>query len=375
MTLDPRECLALSLIKGMNAQVARRIVEILGDLHEFFEIDIKSAARMPEVNEAFLQTLRERKGALAKADEEIAFCNRHHIRMVSLLDEDLFPPRLSQCEDAPVCLFVLGNANLDAERMLAVVGTRRCSAYGQSYTTKVIEEVRELAGDTTIVSGLAYGIDKAAHEAALQLGMPTLAVLAHGLGMVYPAQHRGLAAEIIRKGGALISEYLHDAKPFRGHFLERNRIVAGLCDAVFVSESPLRGGALNTAAHARSYDREVLALPGRASDENSAGCNRLISRQLALLATTGKEIAEAAGWEITSSGQTMNDAQQASLFESYTGQAKAVYEFMRSQTEPVTVDRIVARTGLSTREVMSAIGEFDLDGILTRHPGAKLSLC
>lgn len=374
MTPYRQECLALSLIKGINAQVTRRILEILGDIHEFFQIDLRAVSRMVEVNDSFLHVLNGREAALAKAAEELRFAERHNIRVLGLVDDETYPSRLSQCEDAPVCLFVLGDADLDNERLLAVVGTRRCSAYGQAYTAKIIEEVRDCAGETTIVSGLAYGIDKAAHDTALRLDMPTVAVLAHGLGMVYPAQHKGLAKEILRKGGALVSEYLHDVRPFRGNFLERNRIIAGLCDAVFVAESPLRGGALNTAAHARGYDREVLALPGRASDEISAGCNKLIGRQLALLATTGKDVAEGAGWEIISARHAGQDKSQHSIFDIYTGCTKSVYEYLKSQPAPVSIDNIVSHTGLGTRDVMSAIGELDLDGLLTRHPGARLSL-
>lgn len=374
MTPYRQECLALSLIKGMNAQVTRRILEILGDIHEFFQIDLRAVSRMVEINDSFIHVLNGREAALAKAAEELRFAERHNIRVLGLADDENYPSRLSQCEDAPVCMFVLGDADLDSERLLAVVGTRRCSAYGQTYTAKIIEEIRDCAGDTTIVSGLAYGIDKAAHDTALRLDMPTVAVLAHGLGMVYPALHKGLAKEILRKKGALVSEYLHDIRPYRGNFLERNRIIAGLCDAVFVAESPLRGGALNTAAHARGYDREVLALPGRASDEISAGCNRLINRQLALLATTGKEVAEAAGWEINSARHTGQDKPQPSIFDMYTGCSKVVYEYLKSQAAPVTVDNIVSHTGLGIKEVASAIGELDLDGLLTRHPGARLSL-
>lgn len=373
MTPDRKESLALSLIKGMNAQVALSIVDILGNLHDFFKIDLKTAARMPDVNDSFLKALGERDAALSRAEEELRFADRHNIRMLSLMDDGIYPERLSQCIDAPLCLFVLGDADLDAERMLAIVGTRRASAYGLSGTARMVEEIRECSGNTTIVSGLAYGIDKAAHEAALRLGMPTVAVLAHGLGMVYPARHRALAADILRHGGALMSEYLHDDKPYRGHFLERNRIVAGLCDAVFVAESPLKGGALNTAAHARGYDREVLAMPGRASDEMSAGCNRLINRQLALLATSGKEVADAAGWKLKNNIRT-TDAVQASLFESYTGNTGVIYGYLKSLPDPVTVDNMVAHTGLHAKEVMTAIGELDLDGLLLCHPGAKYSL-
>ena len=373
MSYDPQECLAFSLIKGMNARAALEIVDNLGDLHEFFRLDVKDAKKLPNAGDLLIEVLKERKTALAKAKEELRYIKKNNIQVHCIFDKDNYPYRLEQCADAPVCFFSLGNCNLDDERMLAVVGTRRCTAYGQSYTGQIIEEIREGVGSATIVSGLAYGIDKAAHEAALRLGMPTVGVLAHGLSMIYPAQHRGLAASIVRKGGMLITEYLHAAQPFRNHFLERNRIIAGLCDAVFVAESPLRGGALNTAAHARNYDREVLALPGRATDEASAGCNSLISRQLAVLATSAKDVAIGAGWKY-SNEKADPLPQQESLFDVYSGNTKVIYDYLRSQTDPVTVHKMVKTTGLSTKEVMSSIGELDMDGILKRHPGAKYFL-
>lgn len=285
---------AFSLIKGMNATIARHVVEAIGNIHEFFAWETKEVLRVLDGNDVFCKMLADRKRALAAAYEELKFIEKHNIRVISIVDEDLYPKRLAQCHDAPVNLYILGSADLDAERILSIVGTRRATAYGVRYCSEIVEDLSKTTGEVTIVSGLAYGIDSIAHEAALKCGMPTIAVLAHGLGMIYPASHRDLASRILKAGGALVSEYIHDIKPFKGRFLERNRIVAGMSDATFIAESPIKGGAMNTAAHARGYDREVLALPGRVGDMMSEGCNKLISKQVALLAVGAKDIAEAA---------------------------------------------------------------------------------
>ncbi|MCM1004817.1 MAG: DNA-processing protein DprA [Prevotella sp.] len=368
---DLKERIALSFMKCMTAELASKIVETFDSLHDFFELKKADLTGLP-LTAGIRELLESRHNALTAAEAELAFVKRHNIKILSCIDEEAYPTRLYNSPGAPVNLFVLGNANLDERRILAVVGTRKATAYGLTYTSKIIEELHDIVGNTTIVSGLAYGIDKAAHEAALRLNMPTVAVVAHGLGMIYPAMHRMLATEILKAGGAIISEYPHETKPFRGRFLERNRIVAGMSDAVFVAESPVKGGALNTAAHARQFSREVFALPGRVTDKVSEGCNKLISRQLALLATSGKDIAYALGWDLIKE-QDKNE-QQPSLFDSYTGSIKAVYDFLKTKLEPCTLDNIVASTSLSAKEAMAALGEIDLDGLLIRHPGTRFSL-
>lgn len=372
--VEAEERVALSLIKGMNAQIVRTLLEQFGDLHAFYTLNMRESRRLIGANEPFLELLERRPAALEQAREELKFMERHHIRLVSLVDEEAYPVRLAQCYDAPVNLFVLGEADLSAPRMLSVVGTRSATTYGMTYTGSIIRDLKGIVGEVTIVSGLAYGIDRTAHEAAMKEKMPTIAVVAHGLGSVYPAAHRGLAASIVRGGGAIVSEYMHNMKPFRGNFLQRNRIVAGLSDAVFVAESPLRGGALNTAAHARGYDREVLALPGRITDETSQGCNKLISRQLALLATGALDIAKSVLWDIKTDGSAHPDAEQKSLFDNYKGDALIVVSFLKTQQKPAPLDLITARTGLSARDAMVALGEIDLDGLLVRHPGNRFSL-
>ena len=181
-------------------------------------------------------------------------------------------------------LYGLGDTDLNNARFVSIVGTRHATVYGNSFVEKLVDDLAaKLDEKLVIISGLAYGIDIAAHRAALKNGIPTIAVLAHGLNTIYPATHRSAAVDIVKTGGMLLSDYRSIDTIHRGNFLARNRIVAGLCDFLIVAESAIRGGALVTARLASGYNREVMALPGRISDKYSAGCNELISSNIAAL--------------------------------------------------------------------------------------------
>ncbi|MCM1319182.1 MAG: DNA-processing protein DprA [Muribaculaceae bacterium] len=374
---DILERVALSFIDNLKGDDARQLSEVFGGLHRFFTISVDEARSMPAFNGEMQILLSSRAELLARAEQEMQFISKHNIKVYNILDNDRYPTRLAESNNPPVNLYVLGDCDLNADRLLAVVGTRQASPYGLKYTHQLIRDISEQVGCTTIVSGLAFGIDKASHEAAIQANMPTVAVVAHGLKMIYPALHRALASNIIKNGGAIVSEYPHDITPLRARFLARNRIVAGLSDAIFVAESKVKGGALSTAAHARESSRVVLALPGRASDINSEGCNNMINAGLAISVTSAKQIAKAAKWDIEIDNHKYKEHTtdtEPSLFDNYTGDIKLVFTYLRAQTDPVTLDRIVLQTGISAKDVMTALGELDFDGLLTRLPGARYAL-
>ena len=304
------------------------------------------------------------------ARNELAKISSHNITPLFLLDED-YPERLSEVEDAPITLYKLGDADLDSQEVCAVVGTRRPSPYGVEFCNRLIEELSIYFNEALIVSGLAFGIDATAHKKALDKELPTVAVVAHGLNMIYPAEHRNLAKEIIRKGGAILSEYPFGVKPFRGNFLARNRIVAALSDVTLVIESAIKGGAMSTANFAFSYSREVMALPGRATDELSAGCNLLIRKQKASLLSSVADIIEVTDWAPLN---VKVSPQQRNLFPELEGDSKKIYESLKFQSDPVLVDKICYETGLAAAKVMAALGELEFDGIVIRHPGNRYSI-
>lgn len=357
------------MTKGVTAVVLRRFAECDIDWERVFtgglhDVSLAVGMRHP------LQDI-DLQEAMSRAAEEVEFMSRHHILARFLLDED-FPYRMYDMEDAPTLLYTLGEADLSAERMVAMVGTRNATTLSVELTRRYVAEFAKLYSGVTIVSGLAYGIDAAAHAAALENDLPTIAVVAHGLSMIYPAHNRDLARRILGSGGAIVSEYPFAAKPYQGHFLERNRIVAAMTDATIVMESAVRGGAMCTARCAREYNREVLAVPGRPCDEKSQGCNLLIKRNVASLMTEASDLGEALGWK-AAAGSTPA-VKQKSLFPELEGEYMKVYKAVADSEAPRQLDGIVMAAGLPVARVMAILSEMEFDGLILRHPGNRYSV-
>ena len=362
--------MALSFVPGMNASFVRHMEEAGVGVAEYFSSGQQELSARLNVPVGPLLDRMVRDEALFKARKESEFMERHGIVSLSLTDED-YPSRMADIDKAPVTLFKLGVADLEADKMLSIVGTRHATAYGTRYVAKLVEDLAPYFPDMLIVSGLALGIDSAAHEAALKAGLPTVAVVAHGLNTIYPAQNRDLAKRIIASGGAIVSEYPSGVTPYRSRFLERNRIVATMTDAVLVAESADKGGAMSTAAVASSYGRELLALPGRIGDEMSAGCNRLIRSQKALMAGSAADMMSMLGWQPKA---VVVAPKQRDLFPELAGRPKLIYDALRQAQEPMPVDALRDRTGLPIHDLMANLGEMEFDGILERLPGNRFSL-
>ncbi len=362
--------MALSFVPGMNALFVRRLEEQGISPEEFFALSqLELSERLDIRNQGILDKML-RDEALFKARKEMERIEHHGIRTLSITDED-YPERLRDIDKAPVTLYVLGPADLNAQRMISVVGTRHATSYGLRYVDRLISELKPYCPQLSVVSGLALGIDSAAHIAALDHGLPTVAVVAHGLNTIYPAQNRDLARRIISSGGALVSEYPFGTAPYRSRFLERNRIVATMTDAVLIAESAEKGGAMSTAAVAASYNREVFALPGRVGDEMSAGCNRLIRSQKAVMAGTAAEFVAALGWQ---SDSVRLPVDQPVLFPELCGNEKTIYDCLRFAGEPMAIDSLRERTGLPIHDLMAKLGEMEFDGIIERLPGSRYAL-
>ena len=296
--------------------------------------------------------------------------HRHKVKVIGIFD-DAYPVRLLNTPDPPVALFMLGEPDPSPSHPISVVGTRKPTPYGIGFCESFIKETGEYFPDLKVISGLAYGIDAAAHKAALKEDLTTIAVVAHGLDMIYPAQHRRLALDILHSGGAIISEYLFGEKPYRPHFLERNRIVAGLADVTVVVESDIKGGAMSTANFAFSYSRDVMALPGRISDELSRGCNHLIRKQKAHILTSAADLIECTGWQPLEINVNPN---QRNLFPELDGNSKIVYDILRYSTEPIQTDRLIAQSGLPINKLLEILGELEFEGIVMRYPGNRYAI-
>ncbi len=281
--------IALTCIKGIGPVLARNLIERFGSAESIFREKRGMLEKTPGIGSGLAEAIiRQRDEALQRAKEELEFIHRYGIRTCYMDDED-YPARLRECPDAPIVLFAKGEMDLNAAHFIGVVGTRRPTEQGRENCRKLVSDLAQTMPGTVIVSGLAYGIDVCAHQAALQAGLPTIGVLAHGLDRIYPPSNRPVAAEMAKHGG-LITEYPSRTNPDKPNFVQRNRIVAGLCDAVVVVESAHRGGALITAKLAFEYNREVFTFPGRVNDEYSSGCHELIKNNVASLIESADDL-------------------------------------------------------------------------------------
>lgn len=361
--------IALSMTPRVDAEVIRKMTDEGISPEDFFSLGTTELSERLGLNQSIRFEKMAREEALFAARKEMEAITHHRIRTLYLGDND-YPVRLSQIPDAPVVLYVLGETDLDSRHIMNVVGTRKPTPYGVGFTQKLVTDLAVYFSDLTVVSGLAYGIDSAAHTAALEADVTTVAVVAHGLNMIYPAAHRDLARRILHEGGAIISEYPFGSPPYRQRFLERNRIVAGLSDVTVVIESDIRGGAMSTANSAFSYSRDVMALPGRITDKLSTGCNHLLRKEKAHLITGAPDLIELAGWEPL---DLKIDTTQRNLFPELEGDARIVLDAIARFHEPLQIDRISHITGIPIPTLMSVLADLEFDGIVTRHPGNRYS--
>ena len=358
------------LKKKINLQLLREFENRGVTPEKFFTLPTKELINTLGIRQDHEFDKIAREEALASARREYELNKKHNITPLFVLDED-YPERLAETEDPPVILYKLGEGDLAGEHMVSVVGTRKPSPYGLGFCNKLVEEIAEYFPDSNIVSGLAYGIDAASHRKALEKGINTIAVVAHGLNMIYPAANRNLAKEIIHSGGAILSEYPFGVQPFKPNFLARNRIVAGITDVTVIVESNIRGGAMSTANFAFMYSREVMALPGRISDELSSGCNLLIRKNKAHLIESTADLIEVTGW---SPLNIPINPRQRNLFPELTGDAKKIYEILKQNEAPVNLDILIQSTGISASKLLPVLNELEFDGVLIRHPGNRYSI-
>lgn len=362
--------IATTFLDALTPEMLKQLPETGLTLEDFFTLPDKELCSALGLKQSDKLDFYHRSEALVRAQKELEFMERHHIRYLYLHDDD-YPVRLFEISSPPKILFVLGRNSLDSAHNVSIVGTRRCTQGGMDFSSNFVKELSPLFPDLCVISGLAYGIDSVAHAAALESGRSTVAVLAHGLDTLYPAAHRNLAREILAREGALVSEYPSGVKPFKGRFLERNRIVGALSDAVVVVESEIRGGAMSTANTAFSFSREVFAVPGRPSDTSSSGCNHLIRKNKAHLLTSVSDFIEEMDWR--PSGIKV-EGHQRCLFPELEGNSKIIYDFLRFQRQPVSVDNIHQSTTLPVSTVMSVLGELEFEGIVVRLPGNRYEI-
>ncbi|HIX27751.1 MAG TPA: DNA-processing protein DprA [Candidatus Barnesiella excrementigallinarum] len=357
--------IALSRLKGINKALAQHIHETVASLELFFELPEAQLQKATGITGRILHD-ENRKTALQEARKEIEFIQKGNITPLYFTDSQ-YPQRLLDCIDAPPLLYYRGNTDLNATKIVSVVGTRRATEYGKSFCEAMIRDLADYFPQLVIVSGLAYGIDICAHRSALKYGLDTVAVLAHGLDHIYPASHRNTAIEIVSHGG-LLTEYpgYHPMHP--AFFVARNRIVAGLADAVVIVESREKGGALITAGIAESYHRDIFALPGSIKSETSTGCNHLIRHNRAALITSADDLVEAMCWK-TPPRETV----QRSLFPDLTDEEQVLVDYLKEHDE-AQINRMTVELNQPLSQLLSILVELEFKGVVKALPGGIYKL-
>ncbi|MDR2882746.1 MAG: DNA-processing protein DprA [Alistipes sp.] len=292
--------IALTLETGIGVKTAAMLIAEFGSADAIYDAIYDATAteiiRRTSIREPLAEQLT-RKEAHHRAERELAYIKKHGLTAIASTDAD-YPPLVREMSDPPHVLYVNGDVAALRMRCVSMVGTRTLSTYGQTMCDKLVRQLADRVPDLCIVSGLAFGIDVHCHRAALRYGVPTVAVLANTLPGVTPAPHADIARDIVAHGGAIVSE-CHSASKQTGNFyLARNRIIAGLSEGTIVVEAPFESGALSTADFALGYDRTVMAVPGRGTDDMSKGTNALIKNQRAAMVCSGEDVIRALAWDL-----------------------------------------------------------------------------
>ena len=358
--------IAFAGMQGMGVDLARKLLDVVGSEERFFAMSEKELRALTR-GRSKIYGDAYRRGILLQASQEEAFVNEHGITATYFTDA-AYPRRLLEAPDAPAMIYTLGKCNLESSHVISVVGTRHATQYGIRFCDTLIGELAQRLPDLVVVSGLAYGIDIAAHRAALKHGVPTVAVLPRGLNRIYPAAHRNDAVAIAKRGGMLLTDYTSQDVVQKSNFLARNRIVAALSDCTVIVESAGSGGALVTASLAMSYNRDVMAVPGRCGDDYSVGCNKLIATNKAALITSADDLMAAMRWE-----SAILAPRQLDLFPDLTKEEQTVVDVIRDQGE-IHLNALADALQQPVYKLMSTLVELDCKNIIVTLPGCRYSL-
>lgn len=327
---------------------------------------------VPEASPKLVDAFKDISELQRRAEEEMKWDDLNKVKILCLNDEE-YPRRLAECDDAPLVLFYRGNASLNNQKIINIVGTRRCTVYGQDMIRRFIMDLKQYCPDALIVSGLAYGVDIHAHRNALQNGFETVGVLAHGLDYLYPQAHKEDAAKMINQGG-LLSEFMTCTNADKMNFVRRNRIVAGMSDACILVESAAHGGGLITARLSRDYNRDVFAFPGAVGAMYSEGCNNLIRDNCANLITCAYDMVKAMGWE---NGKQLSEARskgiERQLFPQLTDEEQQVVKALKKENDQ-QINMLCVTSCMAIGHLTALLFSMEMKGIVKTLPGGVYHL-
>ena len=366
---DERETLcamALAKLGYYNLAAVHHLYQMMGSATEVVDHSKDITEVMPDASPRLKEMLSDTDVMLRRAEEEMEFVNKYQVRVLHIGHPD-YPQRLRECDDAPLVLYYRGTADLNPSRVINIVGTRRCTPYGEDLIRRFITDLRQWCPQVLVVSGLAYGVDICAHRQALEQGYETVGVLAHGLDDLYPSRHRATAKQMIGQGG-LLTEFMTHTNADKVNFVRRNRIVAGMSDACILVESAAHGGGLITADISRGYSRDVFAFPGRVGDTYSEGCN-LIRDNGAMLITGAHDFVRQMGWEndaiLTTAHQQGIERQ---LFPDLSPDEQAVVDTLQKNND-LQVNMLATQSGVPLSRLTSVLFELEMKGVVRTLAG------
>ena len=359
--------IGLTMLPNIGTVLAKNLLAYCGSAEAVFKASKQKLMKIPTIGEERAEGIRQ-TDVLSEAEKELKFIEEFKIQCLFFTDE-AYPRRLKQVADSPLLLYYKGDADLNAEKIVGIVGTRKATEYGKEATRKLVAELA--AQDVLVISGLAYGIDIAAHTAALEYNLKTVGVLGHGLNSIYPSQHTAVAKKMVKQGG-LLTEYKSIDPVLQHNFPERNRIVAGMCDAIVVVESAIKGGAVITANIANSYNKEVFAYPGRSIDKTSAGCNFLIKTFKAAIIENAADLLEAMHWGAQADGGKAKGKQRQLTFALSDDEQK-IYTLLNENTG-IEIDKLADLTAMNSSLLAGILLEMEMNGIIVSLPGKRYKL-
>lgn len=352
--------LALQKTANIGDVIAKKLIKHCGSAEAVLKEKKQKLLKIDGIGTHVLANIQDAKNLkLAKA--ELQFIQKENIQTHYFLDET-YPKRLQHCADGPILLFQKGNADLNATKMISIVGTRKATTYGSSFCENLLEELAVL--QPTIVSGFAYGIDIVAQRTAVKNNIPTVGCLAHGLNQIYPKVHKRFMPAV-EENGAFVTDFWSTSNPDRENFLKRNRLIAGMTQATIVIESAEKGGSLVTAHIANSYNRDVFAVPGRVGDLQSIGCNNLIKQQRAHLLTSAADIVYLLGWDLN---DVVKKPVQKQLFVELNTEEQSIYLYLQKQGQTM-LDSIALACKLPIHKVAPILLQMEMKGVVKPLPG------
>ncbi|MEG0814435.1 MAG: DNA-processing protein DprA [Mucinivorans sp.] len=360
--------IALTLLPRIGPKHIIQLLEIFGSADRVLTAsadELRMAGLSPLVVESLTKAVDYRQ-----AEYIVQICTHKNIRIL-VRTSPQYPYLLAQCPDAPHILYVNGELDLNAGKWVAIVGTRKATVSGVSYVNEIVRSLASGFSDTVIVSGLAFGIDKAAHTASMDSHLPTVAVMAGWVEDIVPPSHFYIARRILVSGGAIVSDMPPGTIIKGSNFLSRNRIIAGLSHLTIVAESGAKGGSLVTADIAASYNRPVFAVPGRSEDQNFAGTNALIKNTKAILYQDPSDIATELGWRRET---LVRAVENPAITGSLTGMMLTLFTMM-PDTEPVTLEEMAARCHTELHTASSILMALETRGLIKSLQGRLYQKC